>query len=324
MSHLLVVAAVAVCLASFIPNSLACVWTPKRAQKQKEPVDTMDEILNEAKKRNSNGTMHLRRFGRGPSVAGYPNTEWPPQTELIQAPEGGTLFLPCNNTNRLVPHTNIPPACTRNGLLLTLNNAPVFRHELNQRHSYCNCTNRTGTRQGLGWHSVSAGNYDRDSGAFTIALDNFTYAHSGLYECLHSNGSQLVVTKRYYVSATLFRPNVFQPPMQNVTVRHGDPAAMVCAVRFNFLPGKLATRFLWRSERHCMIAESIAEVAKKAKLYWGFYGGFDFNENDDGGCSSTMTIQSVTWQDAGRYECWLRINDRLDEWIMQEAYLHVV
>ncbi|XP_055348376.1 uncharacterized protein LOC129595372 [Paramacrobiotus metropolitanus] len=246
----------------------------------------------------------------------------PPQTELIRAPEGGTLLLPCNNTNRLVSHTKIPPAFTRNGICFPVN-TPVAT-VADEKHFFCNCTNRSGNLTGLHWHTVRAGNYDRDSGAFTIELDNFTYAHSGLYECLHSNGSQLVVTKRYYVSATLVRHNVFQPPMQNVTVRHGDPAAMVCAVRFNFLPGKMSTRSLWRSEHHLMLAESIPEVAKKAKYWWGFVGSFGFGVDDEGRCSSTMTIDSVTWEVAGRYECWLRINDRFDEWIMQEAYLNVV
>ncbi|XP_055348483.1 uncharacterized protein LOC129595457 [Paramacrobiotus metropolitanus] len=190
---------------------------------------------------------------------------------------------------------------------------------------FCNGTNTIGNRgRNLVIHPVRVENYDVASGAFTIALMNFTYSHSGLYECLHSNGSQLVVTKRYYVSATLVRHNVFQPPMQNVTVRHGDPAEMACAVRFNFLPGELATRFLWRSERHLMIADSIPEGAKKAKLYWGFVGSFGFGVDDEGRCSSTMQIESVTWEDAGRYECWLRINGRFDERIMQEAYLNVI
>ncbi|XP_055356019.1 uncharacterized protein LOC129601273 [Paramacrobiotus metropolitanus] len=160
-------------------------------------------------------------------------------------------------------------------------------------------------------------------GAFSILLPNFTYAATGLYECLHSNGSQRVVTQRW-VSATLFRHNVFDPPMQNVTVRYGDPAAMVCGVRFNFLPGYLKTRFLWRSGGYLLMADSIPAVADQARSWWGFYGRFEFGIDDAGRCSSTMKINRVTWKDAGRYECWFRISDRLDEWIMQEAYLHVV
>ncbi|XP_055346971.1 uncharacterized protein LOC129594345 [Paramacrobiotus metropolitanus] len=58
-------------------------------------VNKMNQILNEAKERNGNGTMWLQGHGRGPSTRGFPIAEWPPQTEIIRAPEGGTLFIPC-------------------------------------------------------------------------------------------------------------------------------------------------------------------------------------------------------------------------------------
>ncbi|XP_055328149.1 uncharacterized protein LOC129581212 [Paramacrobiotus metropolitanus] len=270
--------------------------------------------------------MGLQGFGRGPSVAGYPTTEWSPQTKLIQAPEGGMLFLPCNNTNNLVSHNRIPPEFKYNGdeFGVTENDAGKVGVLLNRNHSYCSGVNIIGNGEKVLSHRISAENYDEASSAFTIALHNFTHAHSGLYECLHYNGSQKVVTQRYGVSATLFRHTVFQPPMQNVTVRLGDPAEMVCEVRFNFLPGSLVNRILWRSEHHLLAAESIPEVADKARWRHGFGGSFHFSVDKVGRCSSTMKIDTVSRKDAGRYECWLRVDDPLDGWFMQEAYLIVV
>ncbi|XP_055344951.1 uncharacterized protein LOC129592846 isoform X2 [Paramacrobiotus metropolitanus] len=319
---LLLVVAVVVVLAFCVLGIGTC---PAQGQKGLT-VEKLNQILNEAKQRNGSGTMHLQGYGRGPSSQGYPIAEWPPGTEVIRAPEGGTLLIPCNNTNNSYNTQRVydirkPPAYARNDWQVPLiRDIEVVSEGFQEVNHCCNLTKDHNPAEFI----MHGAMHDRTTGAFSIALPNFTYAATGLYECQHFNGSQYVVTQRYWVSATLFRHNVFNLPMKNVTVRYGDPAEMVCAVRFNFLPGRLRTRFLWRAGNYLLVAKSISEVADKAMSWWGFNGRFEFSADEEGRCSSTMKIDSATWKDAGLYECWFRINDRLDEWIMQEAYLHVI
>ncbi|XP_055330703.1 uncharacterized protein LOC129583035 isoform X2 [Paramacrobiotus metropolitanus] len=285
--------------------------------------DYVNRVLNEAKQRNGSGTMHLQGYGRGPSNKGYPIAEWPPGTEVIRAPEGGTLVIPCNNNLNNTPKAydiRNPPAFARNEWQVPVFQGIAVNMGRGQEVNYC--CNWT-TDYDPADFKVQAEMINLTTGAFSITLPNFTYAATGLYECQYFNGSEYVATQRYWVSATLFRHNVFNPPMKNITVRYGDPAEMVCAVRFNFLPGYLKTRFLWRAGNYLLVARSIPEVAEKTSYWWGFYGSFGYGAYE-GQCNSTMTIHSVTWKDAGLYECWFRIDDRLDEWIMQEAYLHVI
>ncbi|XP_055342205.1 uncharacterized protein LOC129590822 [Paramacrobiotus metropolitanus] len=316
MGHLLLVSA-AVVLACCIPGTLTCAKTGLSVEK-------INRILNEAKQRNGNGTMHLQGYGRGPTSQEYPIAEWPPGTEIIRAPEGGTLVIFCNNShntnNTEVFHSDIPPAFRRNGVLIPLSDFEIARRGFEEVNYCCNRTNGNNPLE----YGVEGKVYDLVTSAFSIALPKFSYAATGLYECLHSNGHQLVVTQRYWVSATLFRNKVFDPPMKNLTIRYGDPAELVCAVRFNFLPGYLTNRFLWRAGNYLLMAKSIPEVADKIGSWWGFYGRVDFGKDQQGRCNSTLKIDRVTWRDAGLYECWFRINDRLDEWIVQEAYLHVI
>ncbi|XP_055339382.1 uncharacterized protein LOC129588971 [Paramacrobiotus metropolitanus] len=223
-------------------------------------VDRMNQLLNDAKQRNGNGTMHLLGHGRGPGTLGFPIAEWPPNTEVIRAPEGGTLLIPCNNSHNAnktqVSHIAIPPAFTYNGRQIPVPTVKNYRKSFSELNYCCNCTLKFNPGEYSLNRSWYVPEYDPLSGAFSIVLFNFTYAHTGLYECLHSNGSQLVVTQRYWISATLFRHEVFSPPMQNLTVRHGYKAEMICPVRFTFLPGYLATRFLWRKGEDLLMAES--------------------------------------------------------------------
>ncbi|XP_055356014.1 uncharacterized protein LOC129601270 isoform X2 [Paramacrobiotus metropolitanus] len=269
--------------------------------------------------------MQLQGYGRGPSSRSFPIAEWPPNTELIRAPEGDTLVVPCNNSRAAsetpVSHTAIPPAYTYNGQLVSLGatTTAVF-DTFNEPNYCCNCTKDSASLR----FATRGKMLDVATGAFSILLPHFSYSNTGLYECLHSDGTQLVVTQRYWVTVTLARHEVFHRPMQNITVRYGDPAEMVCPVRFHLLPGFLKTRFLWRTGSYLLIARSIPEVADKAGPWWGFGGRFEFGRDDEGHCNATMKFNSVTYKDAGLYECWFRINGRLDEWIMQEAYLHVI
>ncbi|XP_055346494.1 uncharacterized protein LOC129593980 [Paramacrobiotus metropolitanus] len=275
----------------------------------------LNKVLNEAKESNGSGTMHLRGYGSPKFLV----AEWPPQTEIIRVPEGGKLFIPCSNPNNLqVSHIANPPAFAYNGVQYTIKGAALTWEPLNETYRCCNCTNNEIVR------SLTVSGYQVATGAFTIELDHFSYVYTGLYDCLHSNGSQLVVTKRYWVSATLIRHKVFDPPMKNVTVRYGDPAEMVCAVRFSFLPGSFENRFLWRKGVYLLWAGSIAKVAVTARSPYRFNGYFTFGENGKCLCNSTLKLNSATWEGAGLYECWFRINDRLDEWVVQEAYLHVI
>ncbi|XP_055348012.1 uncharacterized protein LOC129595125 [Paramacrobiotus metropolitanus] len=316
-----VVVSVCVVLACCIPVSRTCPVQPGVS------VERISQILDEAKRRNGSGTMFLEGFGRGPSTKRFLVAEWPPNTAIMRAPESGTLLILCNtshNTNNMqVSHIEIPPAFTYNGIQVAVPTLGIFREPHDDVNYCCNCSRKFSPGEIVPRRWLVP-EYNLASGAFSIALENFSYVYTGLYECLRSNGSQLVVTQRYWVSATLFRHNVFHPPMKNLSVRYGDPAEMVCAVRFNFLPGYLKTRFLWRRESYLLMAKSIQQVADKTRAWWDFKGIFHFGVVDQCRCNSTMRIDSVTWKDAGPYECWFRINDRLDEWILQEAYLHVI
>ncbi|XP_055327864.1 uncharacterized protein LOC129581041 [Paramacrobiotus metropolitanus] len=315
MGHPLIVVAVAVGLASWFPGSLQC-------SQQGVSVDTINRILDQAKERNASGTMHLQGHGRGLPTRDFPLAAWPPNTQVIRAPEGGRLLIPCNNTNNTqVSHLTIPPAFSYNGQQVNFSDAPTSRPEVPATNY---CCNRTGPDDSVVWKKMRALGYDAASGAFILALEDFTYAHTGLYECLHSDGRQLVVTQRYWISASLFRDQVFQPPMQNLTIRYGDPAALECAVSFNFLPGRLTDRFLWRRGRYLLMAAGIPAVADQIASWWGYDGRVEVGISEQRQCHSTLKIDRVTWRDAGRYECWFRIDDRLDEWIMQEAHLHVI
>ncbi|XP_055343084.1 uncharacterized protein LOC129591451 [Paramacrobiotus metropolitanus] len=323
---MMAIVAVLLYLASGFSGSFSC------PVQQGLTVTKLNQILDRAKECSGTGTMRLGGCCRGPSSRKYPISEWPPNTEILQAPEGGTLLIHCNNSlntnGTQVSHIAIPPAIAYNGLQVALDSGGVSGdHKLpsDEKDTRCNCTeSASGYIIPLSWRQFD---YSSLTGAFTIALKNFTYAYTGLYECLHSNGSQRVVTQRYWLSATLLRHEVFSPPMKNVTVRYGDSAEMVCPVRFNFLPGGLMTRFIWRKESSLLIAKSIPEVADKIWQPYGVTGHYEFGAgrvDEMCRCNSTFKIDSATWHHAGRYECWFRINDRLDEWVVQEAYLHVV
>ncbi|XP_055352201.1 uncharacterized protein LOC129598358 [Paramacrobiotus metropolitanus] len=301
-----------------LPGSLEC------PSQKGLSVDRLNQILNEAKQSNGSGTMFLRGYGRPPPTPRFPTWEWPPNTAIMRAPEGGALVIPCNNTNNMkVSHVSIPPAFMYNGKQFAITKGNTREKSSGETNHCCNCTPEISSR-GFVRRSWSVSEYDPATGAFAITLHNFTAFASGLYECLHSNGRQLVVTQRYGVIATLLRHEVFDPPMQNVTVRLGDPAEMVCPVRFNFLPEALIRRFLWRKGHFLLMADAIPAVADAAVAWWGFDGFFEVGVRPPCVCNTTMKIASVTWEHAGVYECWFRIDDRQDEWIMQEAHLHVV
>ncbi|XP_055356004.1 uncharacterized protein LOC129601264 isoform X3 [Paramacrobiotus metropolitanus] len=80
---------VAVVLLAFLPGGLACAPQPSGIT-----VDRLMRMLDAAKARNGSGRMHLQGHGSGPTSAGYPIAEWPPGTEVVRAPEGGTLVIP--------------------------------------------------------------------------------------------------------------------------------------------------------------------------------------------------------------------------------------
>ncbi|XP_055357072.1 uncharacterized protein LOC129602125 [Paramacrobiotus metropolitanus] len=318
MVHFLVATAAILLLLAFLPGYLGC------STQKGLTVDRLHQILNEAKQRNGNGVMQLHGYGRGRTFEDVPAMEWPPNTQIIRAPEGGTLHVPCKNNNTKVSHIEIPPAYTYRGRQVTVTDVNVPRRVFEGVNYRCNFTEKSSPGENIARSIKQVTDYDPATGAFSIALEDFTNAHSGLYECLHSNGSQRVVTQRYYVSATLLRHDVFQPPMPNVTARYGEPAEMECPVHFRFLPGHLTDRFLWRRGRYLLMGDSIPEMADKAMSWRGFYGHIETGINAALRCHATLKIRRVTWNDAGLYECWFRVDDGLDEWIVQEAYLHVI
>ncbi|XP_055339393.1 uncharacterized protein LOC129588980 [Paramacrobiotus metropolitanus] len=280
----------------------------------------ISDILDEARRLNGNGAMFLHGYGIGPTPEKISIAEWPPETAIIRTPEGGALSIPCNNNrkqdNTPVSHVRIPPAYTHNGVLVLLANDTTTRKAFKEMSDCCACTMEREPEDYTAWHTVQASGYDPVTGAFILTLEGFSNAHSGLYECLHSNGSQLVMTQRYWVSATLKRHEVFSPPMQNVTVRYGEPAKMECPVRFKFLPGDLVTRFLWRKGRYVAnMPPGTPPVIYTDASQPDFDGvvRFSFGINAQNQCLSAMMIPRVKWTDAGWYECWFRINDRLDE-----------
>ncbi|XP_055348448.1 uncharacterized protein LOC129595456 [Paramacrobiotus metropolitanus] len=318
MDRFLVITALVCVLACTLPVYRTCGTRPKFT------IEKINQILDEAKQCSHNGTLHLNGYGSPAKPDGYPAAELPPLTEIFRAPEGGTVVIPCDNrvnqNNTQVSHVKIPPAFLKDGYHVSVPTVDTIAGPDAPRMSFytCNCAK---AYDRFVWENRTVREYDLATGAFSIHLPAFSHVHTGLYECLHSDGHQLVVTQRYWVTPQLFRNEVFTPPMKNVSVRLGDPAEMACVVRFFALPGLLGDRFLWRKGQHLLYAHSVKDFASRAA---DFKVRFQFGLYDQCSCNSTMKIDRVGREHAGRYECWFRTNDRLDEWIVQEAYLHLV
>ncbi|XP_055348485.1 uncharacterized protein LOC129595485 [Paramacrobiotus metropolitanus] len=321
MDRLLVTAAIVCVLAYSLPVYRACGTRPKFT------IEKINQILDEAKQCSHNGTLHLNGYGSPANPDEYPSAEFPPSTKIFRAPEGGTVVIPCDNrvnqNNSQVSHVKIPPAFTKNGYHIPIPTVDkIAGPDVPRAPMYiCNCGKKYDPLDLVGWENKTVREYDLATGAFSIHLPAFSHAYTGLYECLHSDGQQLVVTQRYWVTPQLSRNEVFTPPMNNVSVRLGDPAEMACVVRFHALPGLLGDRFLWRKGHDLLYARSVKDFASRVTHFSGI---FQFGLHDHCSCNSTMKIVRVGREHAGRYDCWFRTDDRLDEWIVQEAYLHLV
>ncbi|XP_055339226.1 uncharacterized protein LOC129588854 [Paramacrobiotus metropolitanus] len=157
---------------------------------------------------------------------------------------------------------------------------------------------------------------------YTITLFNFSQMHSGIYECLQYNGSQLITSRRYRVSPHMTREVLFDPPMSNMTVTVGDEVKLRCHVKFDAVPSPFGERFLFRSEDYLIFASKHGLFRNGVQSRDGadtWYSVFA----DGCECGLELRITKVSRRDAGRYQCWFRVDDLFDEWFVQEFYLNV-
>ncbi|XP_055339217.1 uncharacterized protein LOC129588844 [Paramacrobiotus metropolitanus] len=157
---------------------------------------------------------------------------------------------------------------------------------------------------------------------YTITLFNFSQTHSGVYECLQYNGTQLVTTRRYRVSPRMARETLFDPPMSNMTVTVGEEVKLRCYVKFDAVPHPFGERFLLRREEYLIYASDHGPFRNGVGSRYGadtWYSIFD----DGCKCGLQLRISNVNRRDAGRYQCWFRVDDLFDEWFVQEFYLNV-
>ncbi|XP_055327814.1 uncharacterized protein LOC129581018 [Paramacrobiotus metropolitanus] len=270
-------------------------------------------LLDEALQRSQNGVVHLEI-----AVSGQPFHQ-PIQLALytaVREPEGANVTLPCGDDSML----QLP--------LIRYNGRPVRPEsgrleEVLQRVYLCRC-------------NVASPNSALDSGlalltddpsmpTYFLQLYNFGNHLSGTYECLHMVNRELVVTNRYLISTRLMPNQVFHPPMTNTTVKVGEKAEFRCAVSFNTMPSErlvFEARFMWRNEHDLLYAPGVPafqhDVRRRSEI------NVTSNVPENCLCHSTLYVESVQSQDAGRFECWFKIDDIFSEWVVQSAYLLIV
>ncbi|XP_055339222.1 uncharacterized protein LOC129588848 isoform X2 [Paramacrobiotus metropolitanus] len=158
---------------------------------------------------------------------------------------------------------------------------------------------------------------------YTITLINFSQTHSGVYECLQYNGTQLVTTRRYRVSPLITRETLFDPPMSNMTVTVGEEVKLRCHVKFDAVPDPFSERLLLRSENYLIYAPAHGPF-RNGMGSRGEAGSYLSIFDDGCKCGLQLRIGKVSRRDAGRYQCWFRVDDLFDEWYVQEFHLNVV
>ncbi|XP_055351980.1 uncharacterized protein LOC129598188 [Paramacrobiotus metropolitanus] len=268
-------------------------------------------LMDEALQRSQDGVVHLEI-----PTSGQPShlSILPVGFTVVREPEGVNVTLPCGDIR-----TVELPLIRYNGRQLSPESGRL--EEVMQRLYVCRC-------------NVSPPNNVFDSGLALLAEDpflptyfiqlyNFASHLSGTYECLHRVYGVLTVTNRYLISPRLLPQEVFNPPMMNVTAKVGEKAEFRCAVKFNTMPSErmaFETRFMWRNDQGLIFAPGVPAFQHDVRMKSGI--NVTSNVPEDCLCHSTLSLESVQSQDAGRYQCWFKINDIFDEWVVQSAYLH--
>ncbi|XP_055347376.1 uncharacterized protein LOC129594648 [Paramacrobiotus metropolitanus] len=252
----------------------------------------------------------------------YPPVDIRPTDVVIRVPEGESVSLQCG---RKTPGYTLPEVLIRfNGKLL--NFTDVKHVDWREAHYHC-CRLSSREKQPKAEDIQIIRNEDYNTtGAFQIKLTHLTHAHAGVYECLGTNGTEIVVTKRFVVSPLLFRNQVFQPGM-NVSAVVGEPAQLACSVQFNTMSGKLRdfdARFIWRKDKYLMHALGVPSFRKAVIMPPGWNGLISAQiDHSICECHDALMFHDVRPDDAGLYQCFFKIDDVFDEWVVQNIYLHV-
>ncbi|XP_055335928.1 uncharacterized protein LOC129586624 [Paramacrobiotus metropolitanus] len=245
---------------------------------------------------------------------------------VIRAPTGSTVIFRCNGSNfNLSP--NPQPSSSQfmyNGQFLYNFTTKRRRKRENLENDFicCDCATHCDTKKLTRRTRVRQ---NPVTNSFTVELDNFFHMHSGKYECVRFRDDQWVVTHTYLVSPQLTPLEIFQPPMRNVTKKVGENVHLRCFVKFWALQGDLAKRFMWRNEEYLISAPGISAFGTTVESRQGSRSVF-LTENDRNfkcRCLSTLMIFDLRKSDSGSYQCWFKIDDLFQEWVMQEIYLTV-
>ncbi|XP_055332519.1 uncharacterized protein LOC129584386 [Paramacrobiotus metropolitanus] len=278
------------------------------------------QLLDEGIRSGQNGVIPLHLQGTSAAVEIVPK---PLSTEnIIRAAEGETVQLHCNGSGMSTSWNSedFPSQVWLDSKPLNFSFTGAIR-PFGQSVRRCSCH---GNLNG----SIISGKMELLTnpltGSMTVDLIELTHLHAGKYECVQYNGSQFVVTQTFLVSPQLIPSQVFKPPMVHVTARVGEAAEFACVVQFRAAAGSLENRFIWRSEDHVIYAPGIPEY----RLGLSMKDDSDVSvwTTSDGicHCNSTLTIYKVKINHAGSYQCWFKIDDLFQEWVMQEAYLTVI
>ncbi|XP_055340288.1 uncharacterized protein LOC129589519 [Paramacrobiotus metropolitanus] len=286
-----------------IAQAILCCFTacPVKSGRREEVLQRLDGAIS----RNKSGTAFLGTLT---------NPSHPPDplanSVLIKAAEGAPVTLYCHDdrTNRHdVKGHHL--AVRWNDMEFT-RTSPV---EPTRPVVSCGCTNSTSTIVGF--------NVSMHSSTFaSVKLNEFSQANTGRYECRWYNGAEVFISQRYVVSAEFTAQQLFTPPMQSVSAKIGERVELRCYVHFDQMAGDLLQRFMWTNERDLMMANYAKHLHhvtryRKSITWW--------LAPVKGACYMALIIPSVTLKDAGRYRCWFRVDDVLEEWLVQSAYITV-
>ncbi|XP_055355115.1 uncharacterized protein LOC129600573 [Paramacrobiotus metropolitanus] len=241
-----------------------------------------------------------------------------PDDIVIRMSQGIDIVLQCRSigTGPLSP----TPLIRFNGKLLNFTHA--FLNDWREKtYRCCNPESRFKAPPADSMQVIKPKDYNT-TGHFQIKLTEFSHSHAGTYECLRADGNNFTVTQRFVISPRLFPNQVLDPPMGNVTAKVGEEASLRCSVRYNnnpLLHWEYGRRFIWRKDQHLLFATGIPAF-KEAEIGGAMHSG----TSADCHCHSTLVFNKVTKGDAGQYQCFFKIDDVFDEWVMGYGYLHVV
>ncbi|XP_055330423.1 uncharacterized protein LOC129582833 [Paramacrobiotus metropolitanus] len=274
--------------------------------------ERINERLDEAIRRAKNGVVHLKE-----SSISAPAETWPADS-IVRSPEGVTVTLHCKGGNPVPVGTEQKPQIWLNGRQKFTVKSETMPFEVQT----CSCLVDSIDTPFSNKYTVALNN--PSTGEMIIELLSFSHVHAGKYDCRRYNGSSFLTTETFFFSPTVTPAQVFQPPMRNVTVIVGDTARFPCYVKFIAMPGDFGDRFLWRNEDHVIYADGFKEFQTGRSTMTNFRTTVHIITDGFCHCHSTLEILRVQPNHAGRYQCWFKVDDVFQEWIVQDAYLIVL